>query len=304
LPSRARAHIIPYGAPDRAAVVADTMTIAEIRTADKAAMNYKLVCIKDAWFTGNGANSNEPSTITNEADKIFAPSTNGVGFPQSREIQDDSGMSVFVSTSEFSKFATNPLPSNYPLFNKAMKGNITALVAWYSTSSSADQNPSGGDIYYQLTLRSMKDLGKGFEPYHDYLAERLTSTGKGSEKNPYNIGTAFIFQGKEDNQWVKGHIVGVLESDATDFEAPFNTKSNILVASSENETNERKVLCVELPAGAIQDSLNLVGNAQLQGKQILLYGTLGRYNNLPGIKSVQYAVLDGKPIGTKPVENK
>lgn len=160
--SVAEKHIFPYGAPDLAAVVADTLTIAQIRNADKNDMNYKLVCIKNAWFTGQGANFDKPSNISDE-DKIFAPGTNGVGFPQSREIQDGSGQSIFIATSEFAKFAGYPLPSS------DLKGNITALVGWYSTKADAADNPASGEIYYQLTLRSIDDLGKGFEAYHESL---------------------------------------------------------------------------------------------------------------------------------------
>ncbi len=157
--SIAKDHIFPYGKPDASAVVADTMTIAEILSAPREEINYRLICIKDAWFTGRGANFNQPSDIPDD-EKIFAPGTDGIGFPQSREIQDGTG-SIFVATSEYSKFADKPLPaSNYV-------GNITAIVSWYNGS---DNNPSAPSIFYQLTLRSLEDLGKGFE---GYLEENL-----------------------------------------------------------------------------------------------------------------------------------
>ncbi|MEI7676322.1 MAG: DUF5689 domain-containing protein, partial [Bacteroidales bacterium] len=94
--------ISAYGLPDPSAVVPDTMTIAQIKATGMSVVN-KLVCIKNAFFTGKGANYGVPSVIS-AAEQIFAPSTNGIGYPQSREIQDGTG-SVFVSTSEYSKFA-------------------------------------------------------------------------------------------------------------------------------------------------------------------------------------------------------
>ncbi|MFZ4456683.1 MAG: DUF5689 domain-containing protein [Bacteroidales bacterium] len=146
--------ISAYGLPDLAAVKADTMTIAQIKAAGISVAN-KLVCIKNAYFTGKGADYGAPATIA-DADKIFAPSTNGIGYPQSREIQDGTG-SVFVSTSEYSKFANRKLPAS------AYKGNITAIIGWYNDK---DLTQSSSKIYHQLTLRSISDLGKGFEGYH------------------------------------------------------------------------------------------------------------------------------------------
>lgn len=152
-----------YGKPDPRLVVPDTMTIAQIRAGGMAVLN-RLVCIKNAFFTGRGSDFNRPTVLKNDADYIFAPPTNGIGFPQSREIQDGTG-SIFVSTSEYSKFAERPLPSSQ------FRGNITAIVGWYNDkiiTLSPTSTPTN-QIYHQLTLRSIKDLGRGFEGYHQSL---------------------------------------------------------------------------------------------------------------------------------------
>lgn len=150
-----------YGLPDPNAIKADTMTIAQIKATGASVIN-KLVCIKNAFFTGNGADYNLPITLT-ASELIFAPSTNGIGFPQSREIQDGTG-SIFVSTSEYAKFASYQLPPS------SNRGNITSIVGWYNDKLPA-VNPSiqTAAIYYQLTLRSISDLGKGFESYHTQI---------------------------------------------------------------------------------------------------------------------------------------
>lgn len=148
-----------YGLPNPALIKPDTMTIAQIKAAGKSVIN-KLVCIKNAFFTGKGADYGLPAPLTNAADYIFAPSTNGIGFPQSREIQDGTG-SIFVSTSEYSKFATYKLPSS------SNRGNITAIVSWYNDKKPAvDPTKSTAEIYFQLTIRTLSDLGKGYESYH------------------------------------------------------------------------------------------------------------------------------------------
>jgi len=135
--------------------VIDTLTINQIKNSGPE-LHGRLVCIKNAFFTGKGANFGTPAVIT-DAEKIFAPSTNGIGFPQSREIQDGTG-SVFVATSEYSKFATFKLPES------SYVGNITAIVGWYNDK---DETLVSGKIYHQLTLRSINDLGEGYELYHE-----------------------------------------------------------------------------------------------------------------------------------------
>ena len=150
--------IYRYGMPDTMLVKADTMTIAEIKAAGTSVIN-KLVCIKSAFFTGNGANNNLPVAIT-AAEMIFAPSTNGIGYPQSREIQDGTG-SIFVSTSEYSKFASTKLPDS------SNRGNVTAIVGWFNDKlPSVDPTQLTTKIYHQITIRSLSDLGKGFEKFH------------------------------------------------------------------------------------------------------------------------------------------
>jgi hypothetical protein len=151
--------IFPYGEVEPQAVVPETMTIAQILSADKQALNYKLIKIKNAFFTGKGADYNKPADIINAADKIFAPFTNGIGFPQSREIQDGTG-SIFVSTSEYARFSKYPLPaSNYV-------GDITAIVIWYNDRATT---PPAAEIHHQLTLRSLNDLGAGFDGYKNQV---------------------------------------------------------------------------------------------------------------------------------------
>jgi hypothetical protein len=146
-------HIIPYGMPDAAAIIPDTLNIAQIRAGGDKLIN-KIVCIRNAYFTGKGADYGAPKVIT-DAEMIFAPSTNGFGYPQSREIQDGTG-SVFISTSEYAKFASKPLPLS------VYRGNITAIIGYYNDK---DAVPSVSKIYHQLTIRSLNDLGKGFEGY-------------------------------------------------------------------------------------------------------------------------------------------
>jgi hypothetical protein len=56
---------------------------------------------------------------------------------------------------------------------------------------------------------------------------------------------------------------------------------------------------VQLPSGEIRSGLNLVDNPSNLGKEVLLYGNIEAYFRVPGVKSVTYAEIDGKTIGTK-----
>ena len=143
----AQKHVYSYGMhqPDR--IKADTMTVDQIKAADYKKLVNKLVCIKNAYFTGFDGNKKALSS----QNMIFAPSTGGVGYPQLRNISDGTG-DVAIATSEYAKFATKPLPpSNF-------SGNITVIVGWY-------KNYTDAAGVYQLTLRTLDDLGKGFETY-------------------------------------------------------------------------------------------------------------------------------------------
>lgn len=160
----AKQAIHAYGLPDVSKVIADTLTIAQIKSMGYSVIN-RLVCIKNAYFTGNGADYNLPKALTSSADFIFAPSTDGVGYPQSREIQDGTG-SIFVSTSEYSRFASTALPASTYI------GNITAIVGWYNDKKpTVSPLASTAEIYHQLTIRGLFDLGSGFEGYHQEIGE-------------------------------------------------------------------------------------------------------------------------------------
>lgn len=146
----ADAQIVATGMPDKKKMIVKKMTIGQILESD-ASVQGRLVVIDGCEFTMHGADFNKPTdSPLPVADRIFAPSTGGIGFPQSREVVDGTG-SIFVSTSEYARFATTRLPTG--------KGSITAIVGYYNDKDIALVE---GKIYYQLTLNSLKDLGSGF----------------------------------------------------------------------------------------------------------------------------------------------
>ena len=133
-----------HSAPEIDKIVVDTLTIAQInQAATNRTLHSRIVCIKDAYFTGEGTNNNQPSSLS-DAEKIFAPTTNGVGYPQSRVIRDATGWTV-IATSEYARFCNVKLPAS------EYKGNITAIVGWYK-----DRYDRTGGV--QLTICTLDNL--------------------------------------------------------------------------------------------------------------------------------------------------
>lgn len=129
------------GMPNIQAIKIDTLTIADLQdVAHDRTMHSRLVCIRHAWF-----NQNSQGKPMSADEKIFAPSTNGIGYPQSRDIEDGSGGYVSIATSEYARFANVPIPT------AEYRGDIVAIVGWYR-----DKSRNNGDV--QLTIRGLSDL--------------------------------------------------------------------------------------------------------------------------------------------------
>lgn len=161
----ASARIQPYGkiAPNKVQI--PTMTIAQIKALtnadaiDRQKLFSRIVKIQNVWFTDQGVDFNKPATLLSDAVKIFAPSTNGLGFPQPRVIRDQAGPDtvedqgwIAIATSEYAKFANDRLPvKGGPTSNV---GTVTCIIGWYK-----DKTKNLGN--WQLTIRSKDDL-EGF----------------------------------------------------------------------------------------------------------------------------------------------
>lgn len=126
---------------------------------------------------------------------------------------------------------------------------------------------------------------------------------KSTADNPLTVEEAIaIGAGKE---FVKGFIVGSIEGQKFAEGAHFSTEnasvSNIILASSADETDVKKCMAIQLPSGSdIRTKLNLKDNAGNLKKQVILYGSIENYFGQLGLKEVTYAILDGTSIGTDP----
>ena len=142
-------------------------------------------------------------------------------------------------------------------------------------------------------------------------------TGEGTLENPFTAADVLTLNNtKTGNYWVKAYIVGQVNGASlsnSEFDAPFSPSTNndgtvntyntnILIALSATESNKDNCVPVQLPAGALRSGLNLPENPEMDGQEILIYGSLEKYFGAAGIKSPSYAQVGDKEFGTKPGE--
>ena len=142
------------------------------------------------------------------------------------------------------------------------------------------------------------------------------ATGQGTIDNPFTAADILNFNNsKTGNYWTKAYIVGQVNGaslENAEFNAPFTSSTNqttgaltgyntnILIAMSADETNSANCVPVQLPSGALRSGLNLVQHPEMDGQEILIYGSLEKYFGAAGIKSPSYAKVGDKEFGSNP----
>lgn len=155
------------GKPDVSQLVYDEYAIDEFTSVlnlqEARTWDAKLVRIKDVHYTGyyfttSGTakcTTGNPEDDTNA--NVFAPTTENIGYPQSRVIEDENGNKTAISSSEYAKFAHFYIPgadkngvnncSNYV-------GDVVGILGFYSDN--ARYAPAYDD--WSITIRSLDDL--------------------------------------------------------------------------------------------------------------------------------------------------
>ena len=133
--------------------------------------------------------------------------------------------------------------------------------------------------------------------------------GEGTMQSPYSVKGAMLNQNGKLG-WVKAYIVGYIPSggdvSSTISDVVFGAdgagETNMVVSVSPDDKNINNCLAVQLPAGAIRDSLNLKGHPQNLYQEVMLLGTMEKYFGGSGIKNVQAYIMNGDTIGNIPAE--
>lgn len=114
------------------------------------------------------------------------------------------------------------------------------------------------------------------------------SNGKGdNEDMSYTVSQARASVGAED-VWVSGYIVGGdLTSASASFEAPFSSRTNLLLGSRTSTSDKEACIAVQLPSGKVRDDANLVDNPLLLGQKVCFKGDIVEsYFGIIGLKNV------------------
>ncbi len=197
------------------------------------------------------------------------------GFSENRSLTDCNNNSIIVRTSPFASFGNELVPEG--------NGSLVAVVSQF------------GNVW-QLLIRSTEEISM--------TEERCDSgepMGEGTFDNPYNVAHAITFN-SGSSVWVEGYIIGVMEdiggTNIPSFTPPFVRNTNILIADSPDETEEVRIMPVQLPIGQVREALNLVQNPENRSKLVKLKGNLGAYFvPRPGLREVSGYWLDGQGIG-------
>ena len=130
-----------------------------------------------------------------------------------------------------------------------------------------------------LCLCSCEDFLKIFDGDGDDEAEEMASA--------YSVEEAKAHIGESD-VWVKGYIVGGdLTSSKVNFHPPFKARTCLAIAADSTCVQRDSCLSVQLPSGAIRDSLNLADRPGVLGKEVRLKGKLvSSYYGIPGLQNV------------------
>ena len=165
--------------------IADFTSILNLQDARK--WDAKLVRLSQVHFTGEYFTTSGSATKCTTGDpeldenaNVFAPTTNNVGYPQSRVIADASGKKTAVSASEYAKFAYFYLPgankdgvANCPNY----VGGIVGILGYYLDNAKYD--PAADD--WSITIRTVDDLMLHNKSGEHWLYDYYGNVKPGSE---------------------------------------------------------------------------------------------------------------------------
>lgn len=128
----------------------------------------------------------------------------------------------------------------------------------------------------------------------DYIIGQKDSAAGHSQATAYSVPQAREHIG-EEGVWVKGYIVGgdlSSKADGISFSAPFESKTNLAIASRSSVRTKSSCLSVQLSKSTVREELNLVDNPELLGKKIYVKGKIVEsYFGINGIQNItEYSI--------------
>ena len=144
----------------------------------------KLVRIKNVHYTGQYFTTSGTAKCTTgdpEVDQnanVFAPTTNNIGFPQTRVIEDVTGNKTGISASEYAKFAYFYIPGadkNGTTNCANYVGDVVGILGFYSDNAKYD--PASDD--WSISIRSLDDL----QLYQDLNSNKMLDENEKIDAN-------------------------------------------------------------------------------------------------------------------------
>ena len=123
--------------------------------------------------------------------------------------------------------------------------------------------------------------------------EMTDSIPYNSQEYPLSIADGIKLQDEYNyNQaWIRGYIVGYAKGknsvaylNSTEEEITTKARSNVVLADSIGENDNKRIIIVELPQGFIRDDVNLYDNPQNLHKRLTVIGRMMPYYGLAGCR--------------------
>jgi len=135
--------------------------------------------------------------------------------------------------------------------------------------------------------------------------------GTGTEASPYNAAQVVAkgTDATETDVWVTGYIVGWVDNASQNyadekncmFTVPATVPTNVLLANTPGETDYKNCCVVNLPnSNDIRANVNLVDHPENLGKVLTVNGGIRKYFNIPGVRDLKSASLEGDGGGDEP----
>ena len=176
------------GKPDTSQLVYDEYNITDftsiLNLQEARNWDAKLVRLKNVHYTGQyftTSGTGKCTTGNPEEDSnanVFAPTTNNIGYPQTRVIEDANGKKTGVSASEYAKFAYFYLPGadkNGVDNCSDYVGDVIGILGFYNDNAKYD--PAYDD--WSISIRSLDDL----QLYQDINGNKILDENERSASN-------------------------------------------------------------------------------------------------------------------------
>ncbi len=113
------------------------------------------------------------------------------------------------------------------------------------------------------------------------------NSGGNNFDDAYSVPDAKEHSGEQE-VWVYGYIVGGdLSSSKCSFNAPFSSRTNLVIAAKSSCKEKSSCMSVQLAKGDVRDDLNLVDHQDYLGKQIFIKGDIVEsYYGIPGVQNI------------------